>query len=172
MKDIVHNISHDALDEILVKKYEKRIRAAINFDSMSPGPSEFIQFLLYDLYMNNKSVIKKFRLKKIIDIVENCAIWVAKMCNHFEKYSCKAPNHIAVACLLIGYEMTKDNKKLSSNEKEFFVEWLEFIFVRVGKNPEEKKSIDNLYQDIYASFVKFKTMEYKNLMKYHELYFD
>ena len=68
--------------------------------------------------------------------------------------------------------MTKDNKKLSSNEKEFFVEWLEFIFVRVGKNPEEKKSIDNLYQDIYASFVKFKTMEYKNLMKYHELYFD
>ena len=172
MKDIVHNISHDALDEILVKKYEKRILAAVDFDVMPPGPSEFIQFLLYDLYMNNKSVIKKFRLKKIIDIVENCAIWVAKMCNHFEKYSCKAPNHIAVACLLIGYEMTKDNKKLSSNEKEFFVEWLEFIFVRVGKNPEEKKSIDNLYQDIYASFVKFKTMEYKNLMKYHELYFD
>ena len=172
MKDLIHYITHDKLDTKMIQKFEKIMTSTLDFDLISSGPSEFIQFLLYDLYMNNKGIIAKFRLKKIIDIVENCAIWVAKMCNHFEKYSCKAPNHIAVACLLIGYEMTKDNKKLSSNEKEFFVEWLEFIFVRVGKNPEEKKSIDNLYQDIYASFVKFKTMEYKNLMKYHELYFD
>ena len=77
---LYRNISHDALDEILVKKYEKRILTAVDFDVMPPGPSEFIQFLLYDLYMNNKSVIKKFRLKKIIIIWMNCNIWVIKMC--------------------------------------------------------------------------------------------
>ena len=127
MKELIHKISHDSLQEQIVKKLEGMILTAINFDIMSPGPSEFIQFLLYDLYMNNKGIISRYRLRNIIDIVENCAIWTAKMCYHFEKYSSKSPNHIAVACLFIGYEMAKDNKHLNSNEKQFFVEWLEYL---------------------------------------------
>ena len=172
MKDLIHYIAHEKLDSKMVQKLEKIIISTINFDLMSPGPSEFIQFLLYDLYMNNKAIIDKFKLKKIIDIVENCAIWVAKMCTHYEKYSSHAPNHIAVACLLIGYEMTKDNKKLNSNEKQFFVDWLEFLFEKIGKSEDVKKSIDKLYQDMYDTFIKFKKSGYKNLMKFHELYFE
>ena len=172
MKDLVHYIAHDKLDSKLVQKLEKIILSTVDFDLISPGPSEFIQFLLFDLYMNNKAIITKFKLKKIIDIVENCAIWIAKMCTHYEKYSSQPPNHIAVACLLIGYEMTKDNKKLNSNEKQFFVDWLEFLFEKIGKIPEVKKSIDILYQDVYETFIKFKKSGYKNLMKYHELYFE
>ena len=68
--------------------------------------------------------------------------------------------------------MTKDNKKLDCNEKQFFVDWLEFLFEKIGKNPDVKKSIDKLYKDMYETFIKFKKSGYKNLMKYHELYFE
>ena len=172
MKDIIDNIVHNVFTEKKIKDIEQIILKTINFDIMQPTASEFIQFLLYDLYMVNKSTIKKFRLKNIIDIVENCAMWIAKMCCHFEKYSSKLPTHIALVSLLIGYEMVKDNKKLESNEKQFFVDWLEFLFEKTGNNGDNKKKIDLLYQDVYKTFYKFKKMEYKNLMKYHELYFD
>ena len=172
MKELIHKISHDSLQEQIVKKLEGMILTAINFDIMSPGPSEFIQFLLYDLYMNNKGIISRYRLRNIIDIVENCAIWTAKMCYHFEKYSSKSPNHIAVACLFIGYEMAKDNKHLNSNEKQFFVEWLEYLLQKIGINEEGKNYINNLYKDIYQTFIKFKRMSYKNLVKFHYLFFE
>ena len=172
MKELIHKISHDSLKEQIVKKLEGMILTAINFDIMSPGPSEFIQFLLYDLYMNNKGIISRYRLRNIIDIVENCAIWTAKMCYHFEKYSSKSPNHIAVACLFIGYEMAKDNKHLNSNEKQFFVEWLEYLLQKIGINEEGKNYINNLYKDIYQTFIKFKKMSYKNLVKFHYLFFE
>ena len=172
MKELIHKISHDSLQEQIVKKLEGMILTAINFDIMSPGPSEFIQFLLYDLYMNNKGIISRYRLRNIIDIVENCAIWTAKMCYHFEKYSSKSPNHIAVACLFIGYEMAKDNKHLNSNEKQFFVEWLEYLLQKIGINEEGKNYINNLYKDIYQTFIKFKKMSYKNLVKFHYLFFE
>ena len=172
LKVLLNDIGHNVLSEKKIKIVERKILSAINFDIMQPTSSEFIQFLLYDLYMNNKDTIIKYKLKNIIDIVENCAIWIAKMCCHFDKYSSKLPTHIAIACLLIGYEMVKDNKKLESNEKKFFVEWLEFLFEKSGNNGDNKKKIDILYQDIYKTFSKFKTMGYKNLIKYHELYFD
>ena len=172
MKELIHKISHDSLQEQIVKKLEGMILTAINFDIMSPGPSEFIQFLLYDLYMNNKGIISRYRLRNIIDIVENCAIWTAKMCYHFEKYSSKSPNHIAVACLFIGYEMAKDNKHLNNNEKQFFVEWLEYLLQKIGINEEGKNYINNLYKDIYQTFIKFKKMSYKNLVKFHYLFFE
>ena len=172
MKDLISKISHNSLNEKVIKKLEGMILTDINFDVMSPGPSEFIQFLLYDLYMNNKGLISKYRLRKIIDIVENCAIWIAKMCYHFEKYSSITPNNMAIACLFIGYEMAKDNKDLNKNEKKFFVEWLEYLFNKIGKDEKGKKYIDILYQDIYQTFVKFKKMGYNNLKKYHDLFFE
>lgn len=172
MKDLINKISHNSFDENVIKRLERMMLTAINFDVVSPGPSEFIQFLLYDLYMNNKGLISRYRLRKIIDIVENCAIWVAKMCYHFEKYSSIAPNYLALACLFIGYEMAKDNKELNKNEKQFFVEWLEYLFNKMGKNEKEKRYIDLIYQDIYQTFVKFKKMEYNNLKKYHDLFFE
>lgn len=172
MKDLIRKVSHNSLDEKSIKKMEGIILTAINFDIMSPGPSEFIQFLLYDLYMSNKGLISKYRLRKIIDIVENCAIWIAKMCYHFEHYSTKSPNHLAVACLFVGYEMAKDNKELNKNEKTFFLEWLKFLFNKIGDNDDGKKYIDKLYQDIYDTFTKFKKMGYNNLKKYHDLFFE
>ena len=94
------------------------------------------------------------------------------MCYHFEKYSSKAPNHIALSCLFIGYEMTKDNKCLNNNEKEFILEWLRYLFDHVGKDEEVKNESDKLYQDIYETFVQFKGMGYKNLIKRHGLFFE
>lgn len=173
MKDLVHKVAHDQMSEKLIQKFEKNILTTIDFDIVTPGPAEFIQFLLYDLYMNNREVILKCKLRKIIDIVENCAIWLAKMCNHYEKYSSVPPNYMAVACLLIGYEMTKDNKKLNSNEKNFFVDYFEFLFEKIGKQQTTvKKHIDLVYQNIYKSFTKFKQSGYQNLSKYHQLFFE
>ena len=80
---------------------------------------------------------------------------------------------MAVACLLIGYEMTKDNKKLNSNEKNFFVDYFEFLFEKIGKQQTTvKKHIDLVYQNIYKSFTKFKQSGYQNLSKYHQLFFE
>ena len=83
MNKLIHLVGHDLFDRKTIKDMERKIIKAINFDLMTPNAYEFIQFLLYDFYLNNKESIIGLKLKKMLDILENCSIWLAKLCNHF-----------------------------------------------------------------------------------------
>ena len=162
-----------SLNRKVLKKWKKKILKTINFDLITPNTYEFIQFLLYDFYINNKESIEGLNLKKMFDILENCSIWLAKMCNHFEKYSSVSPIFLSVSCVMIAYDMMKDNcKLLNENMQKFFKDWLKFLFTNIAKTPENKNEIEKIYKSIGISYNDFEKMNLKNLVQYHELYFN
>ena len=173
MNNLTHLVGHDIFEQKSIKEMEKKILKAINFDLITPNTYEFIQFLLYDFYINNKESIEGLNLKKMFDILENCSIWLAKMCNHFEKYSSVSPIFLSVSCVMIAYDMMKDNcKLLNENMQKFFKDWLKFLFTNIAKTPENKNEIEKIYKSIGTSYNDFEKMNLKNLVQYHELYFN
>ena len=173
MNNLTHLVGHDIFEQKSIKEMEKKILKTINFDLITPNTYEFIQFLLYDFYINNKESIEGLNLKKMFDILENCSIWLAKMCNHFEKYSSVSPIFLSVSCVMISYDMMKDNcKLLNENMQKFFKDWLKFLFTNIAKTPENKNEIEKIYKSIGISYNDFEKMNLKNLVQYHELYFN
>lgn len=173
MNNLTHLVGHDIFEQKTIKEMEKKILKTINFDLITPNTYEFIQFLLYDFYINNKESIEGLNLKKMFDILENSSIWLAKMCNHFEKYSSVSPIFLSVSCVMIAYDMMKDNcKLLNENMQKFFKDWLKFLFTNIAKTPENKNEIEKIYKSIGISYNDFEKMNLKNLVQYHELYFN
>lgn len=173
MSKMIHIVGHDLFDQRTIKEMEQKIIKTIDFEVMTPNSYEFIQFLLYDLYLNNKENIVKLQLKKTLDILENCSIWLAKLCNHFDKYSSVSPIFVSVACVLIAYDMMKANcKNMNDTMKKFFRDWLNFLYKNIAKTQEIKNEIEQIYKNIGMSYNGFQKMNLKNLSEYHELYFD
>ena len=173
MKSLIHTVGHDTFDKSIIKYMEKKIIKTINFDVFCPTTYEFIQFLLYDFYMNNQKSIVGLKLKKLLNILENCSIFLAKMCNHFDKYSTISPIYLSVACVIIAYDMMKDNcKSLTEEKQKFFKDWLQFLYSNIAKTQEIKTEIENIYKALEITYNEFGKMNLPNLVKYHELYFD
>ena len=173
MKSLIHTVGHDTFDKSIIKYMEKKIIKTINFDVFCPTTYEFIQFLLYDFYMNNQKSIVGLKLKKLLNILENCSIFLAKMCNHFDKYSTISPIYLSVACVIIAYDMMKDNcKSLTEEKQKFFKDWLQFLYSNIAKTEEIKTEIENIYKALENTYNEFGKMNLPNLVKYHELYFD
>ena len=173
MKSLIHTVGHDTFDKSIIKYMEKKIIKTINFDVFCPTTYEFIQFLLYDFYMNNQKSIVGLKLKKLLNILENCSIFLAKMCNHFDKYSTISPIYLSVACVIIAYDMMKDNcKSLTEEKQKFFKDWLQFLYTNIAKTQENKTEIENIYKALENTYNEFGKMNLPNLVKYHELYFD
>lgn len=173
MNSLKHLVGHDLFSQKTIKEMEKKIIKTINFDVFNPTTYEFIQFILYDFYMNNKESIVGLNLKKMLDILENCAIFLAKLCNHFEIYSSVSPIFLSVSCVIIAYDMMKDNcKSLTEEKQKFFKDWLQFLLSNIAKTPEIKNEIEDIYRNIEKTYKIYEKMNLKNLVKYHELYFD
>ena len=173
INNLIHSVAHDMFTQKTIKETEKKIVKAIDFEVMIPTTYEFIQFLLYDFYINNKSTIDELNIKPKLGIFENCAIWLAKMCNHFEKYSSVPPTYLSLGCVLIAFDMMKDScETFNEDMQKFFKDWLQFLINKIGKTPEIKSTIQNIYISIEASYREFRQMNLGNLVKHHELYFD
>ena len=152
---------------------EKKVIKTINYEVFNPTTYEFIEFLLYDFYTNHKDAIVGLKLKKMLDILENCSIFLGKMCNHFEKYSTISPIHLSVTCLIIAFDMMKDNcKSLTEEKQKFFKDWLLFLYRNIAKTEEIKTEIENIYKSIEITYTEFEKKNLQNLMKFHELYFE
>ena len=172
MNSLKHLIGHDLFSQKTIKEMEKKIIQTINFDLFNPTTYEFIQFLLYDFYMNNKESIVGLKLKRMLDILENCAIFLAKLCNHFEIYSSVSPIYLSVSCVIIAYDMMKDNcKSLTEEKQKFFKDWLHFLLNNIAKTSEIRNEIEKIYRNIEKTYIAFEKMNLNNLVKYHELYF-
>jgi hypothetical protein len=173
MNKLIHTIGHDIFDQKTIKEMEKKIIKVIDFDVFCPTTYEFIQFILYDFYMNNKKSIIGLKLKKMLDILENCSIFFAKLCNHFDKYSSVSPIYLSLTCIIIGYDMMTDNCRTLTEEKhKFFKDWLQFLYSNIGKTQDIKNELNKIYKDLDNTYNEFDKMKLPNLKKYHDLYFD
>ena len=173
MIKLIHTIGHDIFDQKTIKEMEKKIIKVIDFDVFCPTTYEFIQFILYDFYMNNKKSIIGLKLKKMLDILENCSIFFAKLCNHFDKYSSVSPIYLSLTCIIIGYDMMTDNCRTLTEEKhKFFKDWLQFLYSNIGNTQDIKNELNKIYKDLDNTYNEFDKMKLPNLKKYHDLYFD
>ena len=173
MNSLIHLVGHDIFEQKTIKEMEKKIIKEIDFDIFFPTTYEFIQFIIYDFYINNKKSIIGLNLKKMLDILKNCSIFLAKMCNHFDKYSSISPIYLSVACIIISFDMMKDNCKCLTEEKQkFFKDWLQFLYSNISKTQEIKNEIENIYKNLEITYNDFCKMKLQNLVKYHDLYFD
>ena len=173
LSNIVHQIGHDQFSQKEILNMEKKIIKTINFDVFSSNSFELIRFLLYDFYTNNKANFKSLNAEKYMDMLTNGSIWIYKMCKHFEEFSSVSPLLLSLGCLLIGYDIMRDNcESFNGDVKNFFKKWLTILFNKVGKKQEIKQKIETIYKDIQKSYDKYKNSSFKNLISYHELYFN
>jgi hypothetical protein len=78
-----------------------------------------------------------------------------------------------LSCLLIGYDIIRDNcEDFNGETKSFFKNWLTFLFNQFGKNHEIKKQIESIYKNIQKSYNDYKNSTFKNLAAFHEIYFE
>ena len=173
LNSLITLVGHDIFDQETIKNMEKKIIKTINFDLLIPTTYEFIQFLFFDFYFNNKENIVGLKIKRLLEILKNCSIWISKMCNHFEYYSSVSPINLSFACIIIAYDMMKKNcKSLNSSSEKFFKDWLQFLFKNIAKKSEIKDEIEKIYESIEKNYKEFEKMNLKNLYKYHTLYFE
>lgn len=173
MDKLLHCICHDGFKLNDISTMEREIILALDFDIMIPTPYEMISFLLYDFFINNKVQVKQVGAKRIFEVIENTATWLAKMCNVFAEFSSISPFFMAIACIIIGYDIVKTNsKEIGDEAKEYFGEWIRFVYSQIVTDVETKEKIEALYKKVGLSYDNFKLMKCNNLFLYHELFFD
>lgn len=172
-KKFINLVAHDNFDEKTIKKMKAKIIKKIDLNLLTPNIYELIQFLLYVLFIEHKETIQKLNLKKMLNILNNCSIWLATMCNHFEQYSSVSPIILSFSCIIIAYEMMKENcKSLNKDMKKFFEDWIKFLYVNIAKTPEIKNYIQKICKSIEITYNEFEKMNLKSLIQYHQLYFE
>ena len=146
---------------------------AIDFDIFSLSGIELIRFFLYDFYINNKKKFQELKAEKQLDILTNCSIWTYKLCKHYEEYSSVRPAILTMACLMVGCDFMRLNCD-SFCEKiiDYFRHYLNFLHRGIGKKKEDRDKIQSVYKKNIITFNEHRKSNLKNLMIYHELYFD
>lgn len=170
---IIHQIGHEQFSQKEILTLERRIIKTINFDVFFSNSFELIRFLIYDFYVNNKENFRALKAEKYMDMLTNSSIWIYKMCKHYEEFSSIRPLFLSLSCLLIGYDIMRDNCKGFKGEiKEFFKKWLSFLFNKVAKKKQTKEKIESIYKQIQKSYNDYRSSTFHNLVNFHELYFD
>ena len=173
LDNIIHEIGHNQFSQKEILNLERRIIKTIDFDVFFTNSFELIRFLIYDFYVNNKEQFKALNAYKYMDMLTNNSIWIYKMCKHFEDFSSIRPLFLTLSCLLIGYDIMRDNCAGFNGEiKDFFKKWLSFLFNKVGKKKQIKEKIESIYKKIQKSYNEYRNSRFKNLVSYHELYFE
>ena len=173
LDNIIHQIGHDQFNQKEILIMERKIIKTIDFDVYSLNSFDLIHFLIYDFYVNNKLMFKALNAEKYMDMLTNTSIWIYKMCKHYENYSSILPLFLSLSCLLIGYDFMRDNCANFNGEiKNFFKQWLTFLYNKIGKKPEIKEKIESIYKAIQKSYNSYRNSSFHNLTLYHELYFD
>ena len=173
LEHIIHQIGHDKFTKKKLLTMERSIMKAINFDVFSVSGIELMRFFLYDFYINNKKKFQELKAEKQLDILTNCSIWTYKLCKHYEEYSSVRPAILCMACLMTGYDFMRLNCDIFYGKiKDFFKEWLNFLYGGIGKKKEVRDKIQSVYKKITNTYHEHRKSNLRNLMIYHELFFD
>lgn len=82
MSHVKTKISHGKFSEKDIRKKERAILEALNFEVITTSTSDFIKTFIYDFIHNNRSQIEKLQMWHHLDAYENVTIFLAKMISH------------------------------------------------------------------------------------------
>jgi hypothetical protein len=82
MSHVRTKIAHGKFSEKDIRKKEKMVLEALNFDIITTSTSDFIKTFLYDFIHNNRPQIEKLEMWHHIDAFENVTIFLSKLIQH------------------------------------------------------------------------------------------
>lgn len=89
MSHVKSKISHGKFSEKDIRRKEKQVLEALNFEIITTSESDFIKTFIYDFIHNNRRQIEKLAMWHHIDAFENVTIFLSKLIQHsveFNKY--------------------------------------------------------------------------------------
>jgi hypothetical protein len=80
-------IGHGKFTDKEIKKQEKLILEAIQFDIVTTSTYDFVKTFIFDFCHNNKDYINKLGLQWVIDLFDTTAVYMSKLMTHSEEFT-------------------------------------------------------------------------------------
>ena len=173
LEELKQRVGHDLFDIKQLYDMQKKMLDVLDYNVIYPTTYEIIRFLLFDFYSNNKEYIDKINAKHYIETLEDISIYLAKMCNIFEKFITANLIEISFCCLVFAFELIKkNNKTITKNCKNLISDWLCLQLQNFAQTQEKIKEFSITNYCIKYTYELFDSKMFPNLGMTHELYFD
>ena len=170
MCHIIKNIGHNKFTKKQIIKSELQILKDINYNIINISTYDFLEIMLNDLKTNNKKIIKKLKIIKHLNSLENICLFLAKLMTLNEEFIKFDYCLKAICCIICGFDLLRSNSKTLENEMEkFFKNWILFIINECNYESEE---ISNVYRILINNYKNLmKNQNDFNLCKFHQFIF-
>lgn len=139
---LYENIGHEKIPkkEILAKEIE--VLKGIGMENiMSTSTLECITIFIYDFEQNNVEFLPKHELHVFIDHLKLDAIYIAELLLHFDEFNAYECIYKSLGCIFSAFHRIRDQiYKLNNQEKNYFDEWLIFVFEQNPYDEPYKKN--------------------------------
>ena len=177
MRHIIKNIGHNKFTRKQIMKNELLILRDINYNIINISTYDFLEIMINDLKINNKKIIKKLKINKHLNALENICLFLAKLITLNEEFIKYDFCLNAICCIICGFDILRSNSKTLENEMEKFLkDWILFIINECDYKSDE---ISNVYRILINDYKNIERMKkeknndqnYFNLCKYHQFIF-
>ena len=172
MFQFTEKIGHNLYSSKKITNQEKNILKDMNIENfVFSSIYDFIQTFFFDFKYNNQVNLESEESKNIYENIKNTAIYLSKVCLHFEQFYISSNVIKAICCIKAAIKFYFKNYKDNSNillSQELYNDWINFL---VKVNNFDNKIIDNLCDDIiyaYFYYQNYNGINY-NLNKFNKL---
>ena len=171
MFQFIEKIGHYSYSSKKITHQEKNILKDMNFENfIFTSIYDFIQTFFFDFKYNNQPSLESEESINIYENIKNTAIYLSKICLHFEQFYIASNVVKAVCCIKGAIKFYFKNCKDNSNKlsEELYNDWIKFL---IKVNNFDNKIINNLCDDIiyaYFYYQNYNGINY-NLNKFNKL---
>jgi hypothetical protein len=174
MFQFIDKIGHNLYDSKKITNQEKNILIDMKIENLFfSSIYDFIQTFFFDFQFNNKNCFKSEENKNIYNNIKNTAIYLSKICLHFDQFYI-TKNVIKAICCIKGaikfyfINNNKNNNNINKNCQNLYEDWIKFL---IKVNNFDVKFINSLCDDIiyaYFYYQKYNGINY-NLNRFNKL---
>ena len=139
-------ISKSSYTENDIREKETEIMLTLNFDFVNYSAYDFAETFIFDFTSNNSNEIDKFKMKDYVDTLDHICLHLLKVLLldvEFNKYN---QSLIAIACMIISYEILISNyPDITQEISSFLYTWINSLMSET-RYPKEK--VMEIYHEI------------------------
>lgn len=174
MCHIIKNIGHNKFTRKQIIKNELQILKDINYNIINISTYDFLEIMINDLKINNKKIIKKLKIIKHLNSLENICLFMAKLTTLNEEFIKYDYCLNAICCIICGFDLLRSNSKTLEIEMEkFFKDWILFIINECNYKSDEISNVYRILINNYKNMMKNEKNDQNdfNLCKFHQFIF-
>lgn len=153
MNTVRNKIAHGKFSEKQIQNKEKQLLELMEFKIMGASTFDFIKNFIYDFIFNNKKIITKIKGKRNIEILEETAIYISKLILHSEIFSGFKSSIKAIACIVLSFNIVRENVEDFNGEIEKFTsDWIKFLVEQSRYEPDFIMQLYYKMEEYYKAF--------------------